>query len=78
MTFKTKRPNSEKGPSSPASGPFILPKPRPDIRPLSEKPSSKGWKAHWENLLSGKSSHTGFHKLRETLLGCRFCQRHSN
>ena len=36
MTFKIKRPNSEKGPSSPASDQFILPKPKPDIHPLSK------------------------------------------
>ena len=45
MTFKIKRPNPEKGPSSPASDQFILPKPKPDIRPLSEA-ELEGWKAH--------------------------------
>ena len=77
MTFKTKRPNSEKGPSSPEGDQFILPKPKPDIRPLSEAELQR-LESALGNLLSGKSSHTGFHKLRETLLGCRFCQRHSN
>jgi hypothetical protein len=36
MTPKTNQADSEKDPSSSASDQFILPKPKPDIRPLSE------------------------------------------